>query len=52
MFIDKVGNELFDPENVKNVRQNLTRDERNALTAIKKWENNLKFNIKFVRLLF
>ena len=30
MFIKKVENELFDPENGKNVRQNLTRDERNA----------------------
>ena len=30
MFIKKVKKELFEPENVKNVGQNLTRDERNA----------------------
>ena len=39
MFIKKVEKELFDPENVKNVK-NLTRAERNALTEIKKWNNN------------
>ena len=30
MFIKKVEKELFESDNVKNVRQNLTRDERNA----------------------
>ena len=35
MFIEKVEKELFDPENVKNVRQNVTRDERNALQKLK-----------------
>ena len=40
MFIEKVEKELCDPENVKTVRQNLTRDERNALAEIKNWENN------------
>ena len=34
IFIRKVKKELFDPENVKNARQNLTRDERNALAEI------------------
>ena len=37
MFIEKSEKKLFDPENVKNVknvRQNLTRDERNALAEI------------------
>ena len=41
MFIEKVEKELFDSKNVENVRQNLTRDERNALAEIKKWENNI-----------
>ena len=40
IFIEKVKKKLFHPENVKNVRQNLTRDERNAFAEIKKWENN------------
>ena len=40
MFIEKVEKELFDPGNIKNVRQNLTRDKRNALAEIKKLENN------------
>ena len=40
MFIENVEKEFFDPENIKNVRQNLTRDEWNALAEIKKWENN------------
>ena len=30
MFTKKVKKELFEPEKVKKVRQNLTRDERNA----------------------
>ena len=30
MFIKKVEKELIEPDNVKNVRQNLTRDGRNA----------------------
>ena len=37
MFIEKSEKKLFDPENVKNVKnvgQNLTRDERNALAEI------------------
>ena len=38
MFIEKAEKELFDPENVKNVRQNLTRDERNALQKLKNWK--------------
>ena len=38
MFVKKVEKELLDPENVKNIRQNLTGDERNVLTEIKKWE--------------
>ena len=41
MFMEKVEKELFDPGNVKNVRQNLRRDERNALAEIEKWENNI-----------
>ena len=40
MFIEIVEKELFDPENIKNVRQNLTKDERNVLAEIKKWKNN------------
>ena len=40
MFIEKVDKELFDPENVKNVRQNLIKDEINALAKIKKSESN------------
>ena len=40
MFIKKVEEELFDPGNFKNVRQNLTIDERNALAEFKKWGNN------------
>ena len=36
MFIERIEQELFDPENVKNVRQHLARDERNALAEIKK----------------
>ena len=36
IFIEKVEKELFDSKNVENVRQNLTRDERNALAEIKK----------------
>ena len=39
MFIGKVEKGLFDAENDKKVT-NLTRDEINALAAIKKWENN------------
>ena len=39
MFI-KIGKELFDPENAKNVGQNLIRDEKKALAEIKKYENN------------
>ena len=38
--MENVEKELLDLENVKNVRQNLTRDEKNALAEIKKWENN------------
>ena len=38
MFVEKVEKEML--ENVKNIRQNLTRDERTALAEIKKWENN------------
>ena len=34
MFIENVGKEFFDPENIKNARQNLTRDEWNALAEI------------------
>ena len=34
MFVEKVKKEML--ENVKNIRQNLTRDERNALAEIKK----------------
>ena len=41
IFIEKVEKELFDSKNVENVRQNLTRDERNALAEIKKWDNNI-----------
>ena len=40
MFMENVEKELLDLENVKNVRQNLTRDEKNGLAEIKKWENN------------
>ena len=36
MFIERIEQELFDPENVENVRQHLARDERNALAEIKK----------------
>ena len=36
IFIKKFEKDLFDPGNAKNVRQNLTRDERNALAEIKK----------------
>ena len=34
MFMENVEKELLDLENVKNVRQNLTRDEKNALAEI------------------
>ena len=40
MSIKKVEKELFNSENVKNVRQILKKDERNDLAEIKKWENN------------
>ena len=40
MFVKKVEKELFDPGNFKNVGQNLTIDERNALAEFKKWGNN------------
>ena len=36
MFVKKVEKELFDPGNFKNVGQNLTIDERNALAEFKK----------------
>ena len=39
MFI-KIGNELFDPENAKNVGQNLIRDEKKVLAEIEKYEND------------
>ena len=38
MFIKKVEKELFHPKNVSNVRKSFARDERNALTEIKKME--------------
>ena len=53
MFMENVEKELLDLENVKNVRQNLTRDEKNALAEIKKWEIiQLEFKIKVLRFLF
>ena len=54
MFIERIEQELFDPENVKNVRQHLARDERNALAEIKKNGKimQLEFKIKVLGLLF
>ena len=40
MFIEKVEKELFDSGNIKNVIQNLARDETNEMAEIKKWQNN------------
>ena len=54
MFIERIEQELFDPENVENVRQHLARDERNALAEIKKNGKimQLEFKIKVLGLLF
>ena len=40
MFTKKVKKELFEPEKVKKVRQNLTRDERNSQAKIEKLKNH------------
>ena len=35
MFIEKIEKHLFNPDNVKKVRHNLSKDEKNALKDVK-----------------
>ena len=40
-FIKNMEKELFNPENVKIVRSNPSKDEKKALKEIKSWDNNV-----------
>ena len=40
-FIDTIEKQLFEPENIKRVRTNLTYEERKALAELKSMENRL-----------
>ena len=37
IFIEKIKKDLFNPENVKKVRHNLSKDEKAALKDIRYW---------------
>ena len=41
MFIEKIGKDLFNPENVKNVRYKLSKDEKAVLKDIRYWDKNV-----------
>ena len=41
MFIEKIEKDLFNPENVKKVRHNLSKDEKAALKDIRYWDKNV-----------
>ena len=41
MFIKKIEKDLFNPENVKKVRHNLSKDEKVALKDIRYWDKNV-----------
>ena len=40
-FIAKIEKDLFNPENVKKVRHNLSKDEKAALKDIRYWDKNV-----------
>ena len=40
-FIAKIEKDLFNPENVKKVRHNLSKDEKAALKDIRNWDKNV-----------
>ena len=41
MFIEKIEKNLFNPENVKKVHHNLSKDEKAALKDIRYWDKNV-----------
>ena len=41
MFINKFSKDLFNPENVKKVRHNLSKDEKAALKDIRNWDKHV-----------
>ena len=41
IFIEKIEKYLFNPENVKKVRHNLSKDEKAALKDIRNWDKNV-----------
>ena len=41
MFIEKIEKDLFNPENVKKVCHNLSKDEKAALKDIRYWDKNV-----------
>ena len=40
MFIEKIEKDLFNPDNVKKVRHNLSKDEKDALKDVKNWDKS------------
>ena len=40
-FFEKIGKDLFNPENVKKVRHNLSKDEKAAPKNIRNWDKNV-----------
>ena len=41
MFIQKIKKDLFNPENVKKVCHNLSKDEKAALKDVRYWDKNV-----------
>ena len=41
MFIEKIEKDLLNPENVKKVSHNLSKDEKAALKGIRYWDKNV-----------
>ena len=41
MFTGKIEKYLFNPENVKKISHNLSKDEKAALKDIKNWDKNV-----------
>ena len=40
MFIEKIEKDLFNPDNVKKVRHNLSKDEKDVLKSVKNWDKS------------